>query len=311
MTTATTFDETPVFIPADGNQIFGILTRPTTRPNGICVVLLLGGVFSLSITRNRMSVKLARRLAARGYHVFRMDFHGVGESTGSFEESRLARPWTQDLMAGITWLRGQGMNQFVLLGHCFGGRTCLAATPEIPELRALGLVVVPVMDYNHFELAVKNRSELPAGQFVRRAAKGTVLRGIFRRRDRRRYIHILKAKFRKGKAGVEEMPWEQASPHYMGFLSGVVERKVPTLLAFGTECLAKDFDRARTGKLGKLLKRGESFIELHRFDRMAHGFPNLPTQDQTMDLIEDWLSRVVAPAPESLAAAQRAGESGT
>lgn len=298
---ATTFDETPVFIPSGENQIFGILTRPTVPSNGICVVLLLGGVFSLSITRNRLSVKLARRLASQGYHVFRMDFHGVGESTGSFEESRLGQPWTSDLMAAIGWLREQGQDQFALLGHCFGGRTCLAATPQIPELRALGLIVVPVMDYNHFELAVKNRSELPAGQFVKRAARASVLKGLFRPRDRRRYLHIVRAKLRRKKEGVSEMPWEQASPQYLGFLSGVVDRRVPTLLAFGTECLARDFDRAREGRLGKLLKRGEGFLEVHRWDRMAHGFPNLATQEMTIDLVDEWLGRVLNPAKPKLA----------
>lgn len=305
--TATTFDETPVYLPAAGNEIFAVFTRPTTTPNGVCVVLLLGGVFSLSITRNRMSVKLARSLAAKGYHVLRMDFHGVGESTGSFDESRLAKPWIGDLMGAVEWLRGQGMDQFVLLGHCFGGRTCLASTPQIPELRALALMSVPVMDYNHHELAVKNRSELKAGAFVKRAARGSVIRGLLRPRDRRRYMHILRAKLRR-KSASGEMPWDNASPHYLGYLSGVIERRVPLLIAFGTECLARDFDKAQAGKLGKLLKRAEGFLLVHRFDRMAHGFPNLATQEGSIELIEGWLDRVVAPAPPRLAAAQPATE---
>lgn len=306
MTThATTYDELPVFIPAEGNQIFGILTRPTAEPNGVCVVLMLGGVFSLSITRNRLSVKLARRLAAQGYHVFRMDFHGVGESTGAFEESKLGQPWVQDLRAAMGWLREQGQNRFVLLGHCFGGRTCLALTPEIPELLGLGLMVVPVMDYNHFELAVKNRSELPAGQFVKRAARKTVLRGIFIPRHRRRYMHIIRAKLKRRRSeAAAELPWAQASPNYMKYLSGLVDRRVPVLMAFGTECLASDFERALQGKLGKLMKRGEATIQLHRYGRMAHGFPNLDSQEQTMDLIERWLGRVVVPVSPTLAAAE-------
>jgi pimeloyl-ACP methyl ester carboxylesterase len=304
---ATSYDETPVYIPSGDNQIFALFTRPTAPSNGVCVVLLLGGVFSLSITRNRMSVKLARKLASQGYHVLRMDFHGVGESTGSFEESRLNKPWVHDLMAAVGWLKGQGMNDLVLLGHCFGGRTCLAATPDIPGLRGLGLIVVPVMDYNHFELAVKNRSELSPGQFVRRAATKNVFRGIFRRRDRRRYLHIINAKLRR-RGGEGDAQWEQASPHYMGFLTSVVERRIPVLMAFGTECLARDFERASHGKLGKLLKRGEAFIQIHRYDRMAHGFPNLPSQDETIELIDRWLDRVVAPAPPRLAVGQPATE---
>lgn len=302
---ATTYDETPVFIPADGNEIFGLLTRPTAPSNGVCVVLLLGGVFSLSITRNRLSVKLARRLAAKGYHVFRMDFHGVGESTGAFEESKLGQPWVQDLQAALGWLRDQGQNRFVLLGHCFGGRTCLAMTPEIPELLGVGLMVVPVMDYNHFELAVKNRSELPAAQFVKRAARRTVLRGIFIPRHRRRYLHIIRAKIKRRRSeSAAELPWAEASPKYTKYLAALVDRRIPVLMAFGTECLASDFERAREGKLGKLLKRGEATIQLHRYGRMAHGFPNLDSQEQTMDLIEEWLGRAVVPSSTELTAVQ-------
>jgi hypothetical protein len=56
------------------------------------------------------------------------------------------------------------------------------------------------------------------------------------------------------------------------------------------------------------LKRAEGFLHVHRFDRMAHGFPNLVTQDETIELIEAWLGQVVAPAPPKLAVVNPATE---
>lgn len=311
---ATTFDETPVFIPADGNELFAILTRPTTTPNGVCVILLLGGVFSLSMTRNRLSVNLARKLASQGYHVFRMDFHGVGESSGPLDESRLDTPWAGDVLAGVEWLRAQGLSDFVLLGHCFGGRCCLAAVQHIPSVKGLGLISVPVMDYTHFELAVRNRSRLSATQFVRRATRKSVFRGIFNPRARKRYAHIIRAVFRRSGGRLRNVARkgsvggsEQASPKYLNFLSGVIDRRIPTFIAFGTEHIGRDFDITKAGKLGKLLKKGSPFVEVHRFDRMAHGFPNLDSQDRSLELIEDWLTRITGtttPAAELASAAE-------
>src|SRR5439155_658117 len=74
------------FLPSRGEHIFGVWTRPTTAPNGIAAILLVGGIYGLSIGRNRLSVRLARTLASCGYHVMRLDLHGSGESTGEVRD---------------------------------------------------------------------------------------------------------------------------------------------------------------------------------------------------------------------------------
>src|SRR5688572_5780835 len=96
---ATTADEILAFIPAEDAQLFGVLTQPTVEPNGLCVIILLGGIFNLSVNRNRLTVRIARRLASQGYHVLRLDQHGVGESSGTVTESRLDKPWVEDVTA--------------------------------------------------------------------------------------------------------------------------------------------------------------------------------------------------------------------
>ena len=297
---ATTADEILAFIPAEDAQLFGVLTKPTVEPNGLCVIILLGGIFNLSVNRNRLTVRIARRLASQGYHVLRLDQHGVGESSGTVTESRLDKPWVEDVTAAIRWLEARGLDRFVLLGQCFGARSLLAATPFIKNLHGMAMVSTPILDYNtHAELAVAHRAHLPTKKFLRKAFSASVLRKIFASRHRKRYASMLKVKLRKSVGGARAAAEERASPQYLEYISKLIDRGVPTLLAFGTEELAGDFDRAKAGELGKILARGRSVVQEHRFDHWAHGFPSLAVQDETVALVEDWLARVVAPTAPS------------
>ena len=62
---ATARHEEPAYLRAGDHDIFAILTRPTGEANGFGIVILAGGIYTLSINRNRLSVELARRLAPR------------------------------------------------------------------------------------------------------------------------------------------------------------------------------------------------------------------------------------------------------
>lgn len=290
---ATTADEIFAFIPSEDAQLFGILTKPTVEPNGLTVIVLLGGIFNLSVNRNRLTVRIARRLAGQGYHVLRLDQHGVGESSGTVTESRLDRPWVEDVTAALRWLDARGLDRIVLLGQCFGARSLLAAAPAIEHLHGVAMVSVPILDYNtHAELAVAHRAQLPTKRFLKKAFSRSVLRGLFAARHRKRYASMLKSRLRSNARVAAE---ERTSPQFLEYMANLVDRRIPTLLAFGTEELAGDFDRASEGDLGKILGRGRSFIEEHRFDKWAHGFPSLDVQDETVALIDSWLARVVAP----------------
>src|ERR1700684_4238064 len=93
---ATTLDETPFFVRANGEDVMGVITEPTGPPRNVSAFILTGGAYVGATNRNRVSVRIARELAAQGYHAVRMDYHGTGDSTGDFDLYPLHRPWSYD-----------------------------------------------------------------------------------------------------------------------------------------------------------------------------------------------------------------------
>src|SRR5574341_346327 len=93
--------EVPVFFPVKGEQLFGVLSIPEGASRGTGVIQLVGGSFIPGTNINRVAVRLARTLAARGFHVLRFDYHGVGECTGSIDAYHLDAPFTSDLEGAV------------------------------------------------------------------------------------------------------------------------------------------------------------------------------------------------------------------
>jgi pimeloyl-ACP methyl ester carboxylesterase len=118
--------EQPVIIPGQHGELYGIFTPPAPEvsPAGICAILF---------SRNRwwcdrLSVKGARWLASRGFACLRFDYHGFGESEGNCGVIDGDRPFTEDALAAIHFMRKAFAQQrFVLSGFCLDGRTALSA----------------------------------------------------------------------------------------------------------------------------------------------------------------------------------------
>jgi pimeloyl-ACP methyl ester carboxylesterase len=71
----------------------------------------------------------AKRLAARGYFVFPIDFRGYGFSTPAF--GRRAERFPQDVAAAAKALRRLGKRRIFVVGASMGGIAALAAAPTI------------------------------------------------------------------------------------------------------------------------------------------------------------------------------------
>jgi len=138
------YREVPAFFAADGEHLFGVLTSPTGDPTGLCVTMLAGAWYGPATHRNRLFVRLARRLATEwGCHSLRVDFHGAGESTG-VSHLGLDDPFPGDLTGAVHWLQSQGIHRHVVVGACLGSRTALMAAPEIDGLEGLVLLAPPL-----------------------------------------------------------------------------------------------------------------------------------------------------------------------
>jgi putative redox protein len=85
---------------------------------------------------------IARRLAERGIGVLRLDFRGLGESEGSFEQSTLTTN-VEDVVAAAEFLGREYSAPKLLIGHSFGGPAVVRAAAKIPSCRAVTTINSP------------------------------------------------------------------------------------------------------------------------------------------------------------------------
>jgi pimeloyl-ACP methyl ester carboxylesterase len=109
-------------------NLLGVLTLPGEPHPGAPAIILLNAGLLHRVGPNRLSVEIARRLAARGYPSFRFDMAGVGDSelgeggTLYIERSR------QDVVESMDALQEMiGADRFVVMGLCTGAYNAFRA----------------------------------------------------------------------------------------------------------------------------------------------------------------------------------------
>ncbi len=152
---ATSRQETPVWFDAGEHLLFGILTRPRDQVRGVAVIIVPGAGTPLSTNVNDLSVRLCRSVSAHGFHGFRFDYHGVGESTGTLDRFHLAEPFVLDLQGGHPVPAGSRASS----GSCSSGRASERGRLSRPRrdtegLVALILICPPVRDFEMGEAMV-------------------------------------------------------------------------------------------------------------------------------------------------------------
>ncbi|HEY5144867.1 MAG TPA: hypothetical protein VII98_15305 [Solirubrobacteraceae bacterium] len=122
--------ETPVLVEQPFGSLFGVLAEPAGPQATVCVVLLNAGAIT-HIGPNRMWVEIARRWAARGVPVLRLDIGGIGESDGpsdawSDDASFYVPEFVDEARAALDVLQTRGLGpRFVLGGLCSGAHWSL------------------------------------------------------------------------------------------------------------------------------------------------------------------------------------------
>jgi alpha/beta superfamily hydrolase len=296
---ATTHDETPFFYEAGGEVLFGIVTTPTREPKGIGAVILSGGSFIGATNRNRLSVRIARYLAALGYHAVRIDYHGVGESTGDFDEYSLERLFVDDVLGAVRHLEEEhGLREFAFVGTtCFGSRTALSTAGQIGALHSLALFATPLRDF----LDIQDPEVTSVSHYVRRLSAREIMRGLRSAERRRRYFWIARVKARglvrrllPRRRHAPTQSGDGMSPHFYGPLRELVERRVPVLLAYGVEDdFYRDFRAARSGaRLSALLDAADSPITVRTAPDNIHGLIHIASQDAVVKLAQDWFGEL-------------------
>lgn len=86
--------------------------------------------------------RISKALAKHGIGVLRYDAAGLGGSTGAWEDGTFTTK-VADISSAVAFLRGQGREVSLLIGHSLGGAAVLVAAGEIPGLRAVVTIAAP------------------------------------------------------------------------------------------------------------------------------------------------------------------------
>jgi pimeloyl-ACP methyl ester carboxylesterase len=296
-------NEVPVFFPAGNDTLFGVLSLPSAPARGCAVVLLTGGGFHTSAHVNRIYVRLARRMAASGYHALRLDYHGTGESTGRIGQYRLDQPFVGDLLAAIGFLRRHGITRYILVGVCLGGRTSLAAAPSIDGVEAVALLGSPLGDLQMREgTAARRASKQGFWSYMRRGLSGRVLRRFLPPYSVKKQLRIARAHLRVGiRTGwarlrkrlfrvqdEDKRLW--ISPNFTQPLQATLQRKVPVLFLYGSEDpFLGHFMEARSGVLASLFHEEETLIDVRTIEGEVSLFPKVRPQEEMIDIVAAWI----------------------
>ena len=288
----------PMWIPAGGEELMAILTRPAD-PRGTVVTLFPPGGYVFSSQRNRFGVRLAERLAGAGYHVVRFDWHGIGDSTGTVDDFAHDRPFTTDAAAVIGRLEAEGLTRHILVGHCFGSRTLLAYAAQVADLRGVALLSPPTRDLARGEgTARKMAYEVSTARYLGMGLRTIRWAALKTPEGRRRYRRLAKhlvsvklAKLRRDSVVDVQPPW--VSRLFLDHLGGVLDCGVPVLMMFGIDDGEKaEFDQARTGTLGELLDRAADRVTVSMHEGRIHGLGSVAVQEGVIAEIERWVGRI-------------------
>lgn len=129
------WSEVPVVVPGEAKSVvecplrlhpedlFGILSEPGEGPTETTALLLLNTGREHRIGTSRMWVRLARRWAAGGFRVLRLDLSGLGDSPareGAPEDRAYAPSAPADVRRAVRALIERGATRVAVLGLCSG-----------------------------------------------------------------------------------------------------------------------------------------------------------------------------------------------
>lgn len=137
--------EVPVYIPSRGERVGGVVSMPEDAASPVGVVMVAGRARD-RVHRNGMFVRMSRELARSGLYALRLDYPGVGISTGPPQIFSLERPPIWAIQDACRFLvENTPVRRVLLVGTCFGGRLQLQAAPTIAEAVGLAVVSSPVL----------------------------------------------------------------------------------------------------------------------------------------------------------------------
>ncbi len=199
------------------NPLFGVLTSPPAefqRPDLPAIIMLNSGT-AHRIGAHRLAVPMARRWAALGFHVLRLDLSGIGDSPagqGRQENQSYPHEAQQEVQAAMDFLaQTAGRKRFVIAGLCSGAD--IAFQVAYQDARTAGTVLMNPRTFGVNDLGViasYQNARWYQGSLLRASSWMKLLRGDV---DVARAVRIVAPK-------MKDIVVQRAKRAVSGFLGG-------------------------------------------------------------------------------------------
>ncbi len=287
------------------HPLFGILVHPPKerRDPKLPVIIMTNAGCVHRIGPHRFYVPMARRWAALGFTVFRIDLSGIGDSPaapGSAENLTYPRDGLQDLDDAMTAAAAAtGTGRFIVLGLCSGGD--LAFQIAFKDPRVVGAVMMNPRTFCVHDLDMVEsytRARYYQDSLFRLASWKKALRGDV---DVRRALRMLLPKVkdltkrRFARAITKPAVGENEGGHndVPACLRMMAERGVDTFLVASEKDPGVDFVDAQFGKAMQALTSVRGYRR-EDFKGVDHTFTSLYAQQRVSQILTDHFARFVA-----------------
>jgi pimeloyl-ACP methyl ester carboxylesterase len=258
----------PLWIPAR-EKLGGVVTIPAAETSDLGVVLMSGRARD-RCHRNGMWVRAGRELADRGAYVLRLDYPGVGHSSGDPHIFDLESPpaWPMEAAARFL-LEETPVERVILAGSCFGARIALSAAAGMDRVASVAMVAPPIFVRGPSRARKLMWSASNMLQALHTDGAGEDL-------TRQRFY--------------ENAPTEQrVSPSFEAAIRPVLER-CPVYFLCGTD----DIEWAELRFALDRLDLPEDRYEVEVVPGVVHAFRSIEVQDLTIARLSAWCTRSVS-----------------
>lgn len=294
--------------------LFGILHLPK-KPNGTGIIIISSGIKS-RVAPHRLYVKMARRFASMGYHVFRVDPEGLGDSSGEIDERWTADVYgsieigllMDDTISAINWLMEEtGVEKIILAGLCGGAITALLTGCKDTRVQAVLSLGMPCI------LASTNQDPakyITTGQLQNMGEK--YLKKVFDLQSWKRFLSfqtnykmmlksLIKPTITKLTSSVKKplsQPSEEVflpkdtnlNPHFPKAFTDFISRRKILLLFSETDRLYWEFEEKFMRYYKETIKQHSNNYDIHLVKNANHIFSFSEWQDEMLDMSCRWLS---------------------
>lgn len=259
----------PVFVPFQGEHLAAVVTVPDRDPRSL-VFFLQGAGGTPRYHRHRAWARMAHALADRGVASVRMDYLGLGDSSGTTTfQSHVPSPEQVASVARMA-LRATGAERLGLVSTCRGGRVLFHMAADLGAESVACIMPMSIQSL----LREPAASSIPARR-TRTRAPSQARRVIARGRD--------EVTLRLGFGFIPEVGTVLRSASVLFVLGD--GRRAETQLQRGMRALAR--------------RLGDGASDRYRIVALSH-FARSQTQAELRDVVVDWLDSTLTDGSETL-----------